>query len=70
MSIETKNEFFVGVTSTGLTIMMPPVRGQVIEREAALRLAAYIVTLIDDVDSLEQSSGPKFTDILKAVSET
>ena len=70
MSIETKNDFFVGVTSTGLTIMVPPVRGQVIEREKALRLAAYIVTLIDDVEYLEQSSDPKFKDILKAVSGT
>lgn len=56
--IDTSNDFGVGVQGEDIRIMMPPA-GR-IDRDRALRLAAWIVLLID-------YDGRRFEEIKKAV---
>ena len=44
-SINTANDFMVGVTGSGVLIMFPPTKA--IQKEDAIRLAAWILALAD-----------------------
>ena len=46
--IETSNDCMVGVAGGGLVMFMPPQRMEIIDKEKALRLAAWLVVLSCD----------------------
>lgn len=47
--IDTTNNFLVGIAGTGGAVMFnPPQRGQVLEKDESLRLAAWIVLMVND----------------------
>lgn len=50
IEIDTFNEFIVGAMASGngITIFHPPMPGEVVETDRALKLAAYIVLLVHD----------------------
>lgn len=59
--IDTLNRFGVATTGAGLTaILMPPLPRQVLTRDEALCLAAWLVTLADP-------AGAEFVRVLQAV---
>ena len=61
--IDTFNEFMVGTNRDNLIIMLPPKPGQLLTKERALGLAAWLVALADP-------GGELFDDVLEAVMQT
>lgn len=62
-TIETINNHGIGVLGDrGITMLIPPLPGQILEQEDALRMAAWIVALADE--------GGRFDEIRAAIMRT
>jgi hypothetical protein len=64
--IDTANLFFVAAAGGGsgrVAVLRPPAPGKIIERQEALLLAAYLVSLADPL-------GEQFPKVLEAVQNT